>query len=63
MVVECWEDRGVVIGHHEARTVQSLCLVHQHIAALVVSIIGHHYTTWWVMGREGGGRETEVYMN
>ena len=47
MVVECWKDRGVVIGHHEARTVQPLRLVHQHVAALVVCIVSNHNTTWW----------------
>lgn len=60
MVVECWEDWGIVIGHHEAGTVQSLCLVHQHIATFVVCIVGHHYTTLWVVGRTGG-RERERY--
>ena len=47
MIVECWKDGGVVIGHHEAGTVQPLRLVHQHVAALVVSIVSDHNTTWW----------------
>ena len=47
MIVECWKDRGIVIGHHEAGTVQPLGLVHQHVAALVVCIVSDHNTTWW----------------
>ena len=45
MKIEHGENRGVVIGDHEGRTVESLRLVDQHIAALVVSIISHYYTT------------------
>ncbi len=68
MEVEDGEDRGVVIGHHEARAVESLGLVNEHVAASVVSIIGHYHTSWEggegeerrgeeEGGREGGGRE------
>ena len=46
MIVERREDGGVVVGHHEAGTVQPLCLVHQHVAALVVCIVSDHNTTW-----------------
>ena len=42
MVIEHGEDRGIVVGHHEAGTVEPLSLMNQHVATLVVSIIGHH---------------------
>lgn len=34
--------RAVVIGHDEARRVQAFGLMHQHVAAIVVHIVGHH---------------------
>ena len=45
MVVEDGEDRGVVVGDHEGRAVESLGLVHQHVAATVVSVVRHYHTT------------------
>lgn len=35
-----------MIYHHDAWTVQSLSLVNQQIAALVVDIIGNYKTAW-----------------
>ena len=39
-----------MIGDHKARAVESLGLVHQHVAALVVRIVSHDHTP-----RYGGG--------
>ena len=44
MVVQHGEDRGIVVGDHEAGTVESLGLVNEHVAAFVVGIVGHHHT-------------------
>ena len=45
MIVEHGIDGGIVIGDHEARAVESLCLVDQHVASFVIGIIGHHHST------------------
>ena len=44
MVVEHGEDGGIVIGHHETGAVKPLGLMDQHVATLVVSVIGHYYS-------------------
>ena len=46
-----------MVGDHEAGTVESLGLVDQHVAPLVVGIISHHHTSWGREGRREGGRE------
>ena len=45
MVVEHGEDGGVVVGDHETRALESLGLVHQHVAPLVVRIVSNHHTS------------------
>ena len=45
MVIEHREDRGIVVSDHEAGTVESLGLVNQHVATLVISIIGYNYSS------------------
>ena len=45
MIVQHGEDGGVMVGDHEAGTVEPLGLVDQHVAALVVGVIGHHHST------------------
>ena len=41
MVVEHRKDRGIMVGDHETGAVESLSLVNQHVATLIVSIIGY----------------------
>ena len=45
MVIEHGEDRGIMIGDHEARALQPLGLVNQHVTPLVVCIISNHHTS------------------
>ena len=45
MAVEHREDGGVVIGDHETRALESLGLMHQHVASLVVCIICYHHSS------------------
>ena len=54
-MVECGEDTGIMVGHQEAGAVEPLGLMDQHVAPLVVSIIGHHHPAWRERERGGGG--------
>ena len=58
-----------MVGDHEAGALESLGLVDQHVAPLVVCIIGHHHPSFQAVREErggekmgkggGGGRESE----
>ncbi len=56
MVIQHREDGSIVVGDHETGTVEPLGLVNQHVAALVVGVIGHHHAA----GHGLGGRVLRV---
>ncbi len=45
MEIEHGEDGGIMVGDHEAGTVEPFGLMDQHVTALVVGIIGNHHST------------------
>jgi hypothetical protein len=44
-----WENGGIMVGHHKTRTLQPFDLMNQGIAAITISVVGHHDTLYTII--------------